>query len=573
MLKRPVKKIFGLTILYSLIIIGIFVVQFKNESVISRNIGLLKVSLAQTQHADGTSSLKNTMQVAFKGISFVADDVTPAILRTTESPEGKNLTLLAWEQISPTSFSFAFTDDVSIVFSVSNTSQKAELSVSTRLPPDAESLSLTYKTTSGFSVTDQTKTRQLVSSRNIAYTMTAPLIEESSVSFSNASQMARYALYEPSSAFTFASVPSDTPLASETAYAETIKHIRDEVASISSATMQDSAVFTETFAVTYIAEQALKGHYLQAIEQIPGSIKNSSRRTYISAPFFNSLVAMYPSLSMLNDNIEGMIINAIAQKNLDIFSVSGIAEYMFRNDSDSDVRTLAALPARLTEFHPSVTQAAGILRVYLFLTKNKSDLHTLLEPIIPQAVKKIEDQCHFANQQLHVGEKESVSFLETIEIGKTLIDYGEFVAHPECALCGRLIVNTAFAQNTTIDLRAYIEVYPVLVQNSFYPHFTTIGTAQSKRIWAWTIARNINYERQGTEVTITIDFPQEQTHYIILENIPPFEKIEIYGMSYHTDPRFESYNSSGYVYNEQTQTLFLKSRHRVEKEIIRLSYR
>ena len=39
-------------------------------------------------------------------------------------------------------------------------------------------------------------------------------------------------------------------------------------------------------------------------------------------------------------------------------------------------------------------------------------------------------------------------------------------------------------------------------------------------------------------------------------------------MDFRTDPRFESYNSSGYRYNAETRTLFLKMRHRDEFEDI-----
>ena len=49
--------------------------------------------------------------------------------------------------------------------------------------------------------------------------------------------------------------------------------------------------------------------------------------------------------------------------------------------------------------------------------------------------------------------------------------------------------------------------------------------------------------------------------------------LEIYGMKFRTDPRFESYNSSGYVYNARTKTLFLKYRHKAETEIIKLIYK
>ena len=575
MLRHPVKKIFGLTILYSIIIIGIFVLQFKNESVISRNIGLLRISVAQTQNTDGTTSLKNTMQVSFKGISFTADDVTPATL-LFPAQEPLPLTLTAWEQSSDYAFKFFFTNDVALSFAVSDTDADAVLTISAQLPPQAEQLSLTYAPATGYAISDQSKTRQILSSKNVLYALNAPAFEAETIVFSKTATVASYATYEPNSAFTFASVPAETPLASESAYEDTLQKIRSGIASIATATMQDATQFTENAIVTYIAELASQGRYEEAIGKIPDSFRRSSRRTYVSAPYFNSLVSMNQSLTMVNENMGGMIHNAITQKSLDIFAVHSLAEYMLREDATADVRALAALPAGLAEFAPTVDQATGILHVYVTLAQAKSALADALAPIAQPCVEVLEEACTFADNLLFFAEKETpVSFMQTLEAGKALRDYGALIANAEYELCGRLIINSAFAQNAAPDVRTLAEMYPLLIENPFHPHYALLGTYGTNHVWAWTAAKAIAYEEtaNGTNATLTIEFPQNDTHYLIVKGIRPFNTIEIYGLSFHTDPRFESYNSSGYVYNEQTQTLFLKSRHKAEKEIIRLAFK
>ncbi|MDE7391166.1 MAG: hypothetical protein K2M90_01690, partial [Treponemataceae bacterium] len=175
MLRHPVKKILGLTVLYSSIIIGIFVLQFKNESVISRSIGLLRMTLAQTQRVDGTTALKNTVRVSFKGISFTADDVTPAmLLRNAQEPIP--LTLVSWEQRDDNAVTFLFSEDVAITFAVSDKTEQAALTVSAQLPRDAERLSLSYKTAEGYSATEPSASRQLISAKNAQYVLSAGLL-------------------------------------------------------------------------------------------------------------------------------------------------------------------------------------------------------------------------------------------------------------------------------------------------------------------------------------------------------------------------------------------------------------
>lgn len=576
MARHPVKKIFGLTILYSIIIIGIFVLQFKNESVISRNIGLLRMSVAQTQNADGSTSLKNTMQVSFKGISFTADDVTPATL-LFPADEPIPLTLISWEQSSDYAFKFLFTNDVSLSFAVSDTDDQAVLTISAQLPPTAELLSLTYSPASGYSISDQAKTRQILSAKNAAYVLNAPAFENEKIVFSKAAVVASYTAYEPSTAFTFASVPAETPLASQGAYEDALQKIRNSVASISAAAMQDISQSSESTIVAYVAELASRGRYNEAIGKIPDSFRRSSRRTYMSAPYFNSLVSLNQSLTMVNENMGGMIRNALSQKSLDIFDITALAEYMLREDTDADVRALAALPASLSEFAPSVDQATGILHVYTVLAQAHSVMADWLTPVLQPCIEALEDVCAFENDMIVFPEKDTpVPFVQALETGKALLDYGLYIANAEYETCGRLIITSAFAQNPDPDTRTLAEIYPLLVdQNPFYPHYAMLGKYGNSHVWAWTAARSITYEENATGRlgTITIDFPQNDTHYLILKGIRPFDTIEIYGLSFHTDPRFENYNSSGYVYNEQTQTLFLKSRHKSEKEVIHLAYK
>jgi len=69
-----------------------------------------------------------------------------------------------------------------------------------------------------------------------------------------------------------------------------------------------------------------------------------------------------------------------------------------------------------------------------------------------------------------------------------------------------------------------------------------------------------------------VKFDKGESHYAIFSGIPPFIEIEIYGLSYHSDQRFESYNSSGFIYRENTNTLFLKSRQKSETETVRLTF-
>jgi hypothetical protein len=58
-----------------------------------------------------------------------------------------------------------------------------------------------------------------------------------------------------------------------------------------------------------------------------------------------------------------------------------------------------------------------------------------------------------------------------------------------------------------------------------------------------------------------------------IRGIKKLNATDIYGIAYRTDPRFESYNSSGYVYESDTESLLLKYRQRSADEEIKLYYK
>ena len=119
MRKHPVRKFIGLTLLYAALIVGIFVIQFKAESVISETIAGMRVTLAETETSTGAQELKNTLQLAYKGLTFYANEDTPAYL-TAPNGVTTDLTLSSWRnenQPSWGSVRFEFTDGSAIEFS------------------------------------------------------------------------------------------------------------------------------------------------------------------------------------------------------------------------------------------------------------------------------------------------------------------------------------------------------------------------------------------------------------------------------------------------------------------------
>ena len=64
MRKHIVRKSLGLIVLYAVIIVGIFVIQFRSDSIIRKTIRSMRVTLVEAESTDGSAALKNQFQIA-----------------------------------------------------------------------------------------------------------------------------------------------------------------------------------------------------------------------------------------------------------------------------------------------------------------------------------------------------------------------------------------------------------------------------------------------------------------------------------------------------------------------------
>jgi hypothetical protein len=114
-------------------------------------------------------------------------------------------------------------------------------------------------------------------------------------------------------------------------------------------------------------------------------------------------------------------------------------------------------------------------------------------------------------------------------------------------------------------------LYRILNPGEYYPRAAGIGSGVNG-IWAWTAASAVTAVQENNVLDISVSFPSDETHYMMIRGVRPFAKIQLYNIDYRTDPQFERYDSSGWVYSAPDQILVLKMKHRVPVEHIRIFY-
>ena len=571
MFAQFVRKSFTLLVIYAVLIIGIFVLQFKNDSIISEKIGSLHITLLESVSEDNNISLKNKFNISFNGLSFSANDDNPlkAVIDNVERP----VSLKTWKKLSPLSCELDFTNDIRIIYSISDEGPHAYLSTEAKLPFNVSKITVPYGFGVGTTVTEQSDNKIKVSSKKNAWELSAPKINRDGIVLTHRENLISYAFHDKTRSFTFDdALQIDT--ASETVYINNIENLKTNLINAFGQVQQDATV-AEQEAVSYVAAMAEKGNFNEALDVVPQSFKRSALRTFLSAPYFDTLARINEPLQAQLKTYGEMIVRANEGSYFDVFNVRFIADYMCMHPGSESVRSLLARVAQADVSECSVQQVTGILNVYNELEAKNPELANILAPVAIRCVEKIQSSTALDEHSVTIAEKGTfLSVIQAVQAGDAVYRYGSIIKNPGYMAGGRLIINSYLKDSASFDLRTLGELYPVVVHNNtFYPHFEVLSFNNGKAVWAWTCASNISYQNdnQGT-ITLNIDFPLSYTHYLIINGIDQFQQIYIYDMAFRTDYRFETYNSSGYVYQNDFKSLLLKSRHKSQVEQIRLVY-
>ena len=182
-----------------------------------------------------------------------------------------------------------------------------------------------------------------------------------------------------------------------------------------------------------------------------------------------------------------------------------------------------------------------------------------------------------------------------LRLGKALLDYAEIVDDSAWAGIGRsLILSSLSLGDSPGEVKAAIilsdsdstdyiiieesperlssaGLYRSLNLSAFLPRAVDLALP-GNNIWAMTAAEKVSASMRNNMLEISVSFPAGESHYMILRGIRSFSRIQLYNIDYRSDPQFERYDSSGWVYNVQEQTLLVKMRHRAGEESIRIFF-
>lgn len=515
--------------------------------------------------------LKNKFQISYNGLILYMDDQNPVYYTKRGINYKENLRLLDWSS-DDDSCTFHFSDKINLTVGLSSDEDNPSFYAESILPDDVAMLFIPFKFSSYMKILEEGN-RTLLSGKRLQWELNSPSVVENTLSVSRRSPKLTYLIHKETTKFSFDNL-SEIALASPTLFQETRNNVKNNLIAQFKANTQETNL-TEQIAISYVAAQTSNGNYNTAIEEVPQTIKKSKTRTYLSAPYFNNLAEMDGILETYIANTDLQISKAASSGSLDIFTIRNIANFMYVSKNQNLIETILARTAAADLSAVPLSHASGIIQTYVDLYRLKPDFAVILKPAIENAISRICDACTFANDTLTISENGNfISVSQAAEIGIALARYGQISENPVYEKGGYIVLNSYLAGSNSFDLRTLANLYPLLFyDNPNYPHFEKIHDENGLITWAWTCTSNIEYkDDSATSTTISIPFPMGSTHYVILKGIKKFTSIYIYDIAFRTDSRFESYNSSGYIYKPESMTLLLKSRHKEDVEDVRFDY-
>jgi hypothetical protein len=346
----------------------------------------------------------------------------------------------------------------------------------------------------------------------------------------------------------------------------------------------------EEMVMAYGGEAVKRGNYRAALAAVSPAFLNGGRRTFGSSVYLGRMDAALASFIGMEREKIGRLSRMINDRNLDflkeprVFTFLAVRGYQnFIEDGAELVRSID--PATLNlDLAPGILEGLADYRQYRLHGDNPFDrLADQSCYLISEYIRRDPGQDRVfvfrggaADVEFNLRLGRALELWagndDWAAIGRSLILSVLSLTDASGTVPSEILADEAGAMTESTGSRIDgARLYRILAPGEYYPHAAGIG-AGVNGIWAWTAAASVTAEQDGMVLDIAVSFPVGETHYMMIRGIRPFTKIQLYNIDYRTDPQFERYDSSGWIYSAAEQILVLKMKHRAAVEHIRIFY-
>ena len=331
-----------------------------------------------------------------------------------------------------------------------------------------------------------------------------------------------------------------------------------------------SALQNEEEIIAYLSQSLARGNYLTAVQNISAGFLNSTRQSFRSSVFIGGMANAYRSFTAFENERINSLTQIIRENPLNIFREEHVLNYLFTRSNSALANEIISIINTAVPETLNIDYCAGLLEVSSDIRRWRPGADNPAEHLTEQILSLISENLNRDDEHdmVFVSAQHGNNSEYNLRLGKALINWAEANENSQWAAIGRSLVISVITNNRAESGAG--RIYNIIKPASYNPQAVWLT---NEGHWAWTVSQSIMASFISGDLNLAVNFPVNMTHHLIIRGVRPFISIQIHGQAWRSDPQFERYDSSGWVYYPDDQILILRLRHRTALENVRIVYR
>jgi len=569
MRKPLLTRILGLIALYCAVFVILVNLQFSKKGSFSHSIGAMSITgqsqLSTEEQNPGEHYLAGGTRVFFGGIEFnLKEDKDRGLFISGEDgvPQPVNPRLMV---LTEDSAQFELPDGTMLVFTYLDLGGSPELRISAEFAENISLLNIPFRARRSSFVRSDGQIGLTYNGVLYQFSRSSEAHESGKLILSAENAIASYRARPNQRVFN----PADYIIAqarNSSSYDDTISQWREQSYAYWE---QNISAVDEDIAIALLSEALRRGTYRTALASVSREYPASARRGYESSVFLGGMTSAFRALNDAEREKTERITRLINGKSPGFLNENNVLNYL-------QVRGLTALTNSALEVIPgmdiqeiTLDLCPGLLEAYTDFRRWRLTGANPVEQFIDQICFLVSENIRYdaENNLVFVVNTGSGDTEYNLRLGMALLNWATSAENENWAAIGRSLILSALNRGDTGSARLYRRLNP----GNYYPRAAQLRTGG---LWIWSASPTVSAAvREDETINISVSFPANESHYVMIRGVRPFVRIQLYDTNWRSDPQFERYDSSGWIYYPQDQTLIVKMRHRTTVEYIRIFYR
>ncbi|MFQ3621686.1 MAG: hypothetical protein SNJ78_12170, partial [Spirochaetales bacterium] len=350
-------------------------------------------------------------------------------------------------------------------------------------------------------------------------------------------------------------------------------------------TEKNTREFRETIAAALLAEGVRRNEYGPLLETLKeAATLHADKLTFFTSVYFGNLFTWASRIVEEDQATSNTLLERIQQRDLSVFLTPNLIQFTIDRGSPALWEALVKLASETDLQQVTLPLALGMLSSYYQaqtvdpnLLKPFERFDSLINFILIPAIVKVQDGLFLE------WESGKIDVFASIKAGRVLIESGNAAKDEMLRSIGRDLILSSLA---LADKQGFVpqrilfsdqsfkgtegiippeELYPWIQDNPYYPRFVSLSKELGRGRWIFLAADLAQASLTPAEYRFRFRFPVGEIHHFIFRGAKPYQEIQLWGVTWRNDPRFERY-PIGSFFLEDLSMFIIKYQHKKAEE-------